>query len=239
MPAKKQYKTKTAKKFVAKKTNKTTYNGKSLIKLIRRVALTNSETKFGSQQKENIDLYHNGGVAGTYNSLTNLLATAQGSNQQARVGDQILAKSLSIHLWLSNKSDRPNVMYRVIIYTCPFDQYLVASPSSFFQGLHGNKMLDYVNTDKYKIIYSKVIRPFSGDYSLESGASNKEHSTDLKIYIPLKNKKITYSADAGQVANNQNNIWNMAIIAYDAYGTLTTDAIASFSVVYKFYFKDP
>lgn len=235
---KKQYNKKNT-KYVAKKTNKKTYNGKSLIKLIKRVAIKTSETKFGSQQIENSQLYHNGGVAGTWMQLNNLLASAQSANQQSRIGDKVFGKGLSIHLWLSNKLDRPNVMYRVILYTCPYDQYTSASPSNFWQGLHANKMIDYVNTDKYKIIKSKLIKPLPGDFSLEASASNKEHSTELKWYIPLKNKPITYSADAGAVPNNQNAIYNIGVIAYDAYGSLPTDNIASFSIVYKFYFKDP
>lgn len=220
-------------KRTAKKSNK------SLVSLIKRVTLKTSETKYGSSNAENQQLYHNGGTAATYNQLQNLLATAQSGTQNGREGDRINAKGLSIHMWLSNKLDRPNVMYRIIIYTCPVDQYTTASPSGFFQALHANKMIDYVNTDKYKIVYHKIIKPFSGDYSLESGATNKEHSTFLKIYIPLKNRAVTYNTDAGTIPNNQNNILCGAVIAYDAYGSLTTDNIASFSYVTKFYFKDP
>lgn len=212
---------------------------KSLTALIKKITLKTSETKFGSQNAENQQLYHNGGTAGTYNQIQNMLQTAQSGTQNGREGDRINAKGISIHLWLSNKLDRPNVMYRIVVYTCPFDQYTVASPSGFFQGLHANKMIDYINTDKYKLIYTKTIQPFSGDYSLESGATNKEHSRQIKIYIPLKNRTITYGTDGGVIPNNQNSILCMGIIAYDSFGSLTTDNIASFSYVTKFYFKDP
>lgn len=238
MPVKKYTRKAPVRKY-KKYSKKSTYKKGSLIKLIKRITLKTNETKYGSINAENQQLYHNGGTAGTYNQLQNLLATAQNTNQGSRIGDKINAKGLSIHLWISNKLDRPNVMYRILVYTCPFDQYNVASPSGFFQGLHANKMIDYVNTDKYKLIFTKTLQPLSGDYSLESGATNKEHSRQLKIYIPLRNKLITYGTDGGTVPNNQSNILCMGIIAYDAYGSLTSDNIASFSYVTKFYFKDP
>lgn len=238
MPVKKYSKKSPVRKY-KKYSKKSTYNKKgSLIKLIKKITLKTAETKYGSQNAENQQLYHNGGAAGTYNHIQNMLQTAQSTTQNGREGDKINAKGLSIHLWLSNKLDRPNVMYRVIVYTCPFDQYTAASPSGFFQGLHANKMIDYVNTDKYKILYTRLIQPFSGDFSLESGATNKEHSKELKIYVPLKNKLITYGTDGGLVPNNQSSILCLGIIAYDSYGSLTSDNIASFSYVTKFYFKD-
>lgn len=240
MPVKKYVK-RSVKKYNKKKSykkysKKVSYN---VAKAIKQISLKNAETKFSSQNIENYQLYHNGGSTGIYNITGNLLATSVGTTQQTRVGDSVIGRGLSIHLWLSNKLDRPNVMYRIFLFTALHIDYASTSPTLFFQSLHGNKMIDYINTDRYKIIYHKVIKPFSGDYSLESGATNKEHSTHLKIYLPLKNRLIKYYTDSGNVPSYQGNLIQLGVIAYDAYGSLLTDNIASMSFVTKFYFKDP
>lgn len=231
------YKRKQPRKFVKKSAKK--YSSKSLVSLIKKVTLKQSETKYNSGSIENTQLFHNGGVGPTYVFLTNMLTTAQGQNQSQRLGDEVIAKGLSIKLWLSNKLDRPNVMYRIILLAVPPQEAVSTNPSGLFKGSIGNKIVDYIDTDKYKVIKNIMIKPFAGDYSLESGATNKEHSTYRKIWIPLKNRKIVYSADNGAVAKYQNNILSLAVIAYDSYGSITTDNIASFACVYRFYFKDP
>lgn len=212
---------------------------KSLVKLIKNVSLKQCETKYTTNTGQDLQLYHNGGTAPQYVRIYNLLNCDQGQTQEQRVGDAVRAKGLAIYLWISNKLDRPNVMYRIIVYSGPRDQASIASPNNFFEGHTAHKMLDMVNTDKYKIIRSRIIQPFSGDYSLESGATNKEHSKLIKFYIPLKNRLIKYGNDNEVLPSLDRNCLSVAIIAYDAYSTSTLDNIASFAYLTKFYFKDP
>lgn len=212
---------------------------KSLVKLIKNVSLKQCETKYTTGSGQNQQLYHNGGTSPQYLRIGNLLATDQGSNQEQRIGDSVRAKGVAVYLWLSNKLDRPNVMYRIIIFSGPRDQVNVLSPNNFFEGHTTHKMLDMVNTDKYKIIRSKIIQPFAGDYSLESGATNKEHSRLVKFYIPLKNRLVKYGNDNEVVPTNNRDCLSVAIIAYDAFATAETDNIASYSHLTKFYYKDP
>lgn len=238
----KKYRGKSRKLFLRRK--RTTkkggvLRGKGLVRLIKNVSLRQSETKFQTLSGENLQLQHNGGTGPTYVRIFNLLATNQGQTQETRLGDKVIAKGLSIRLWLSNKLDRPNVMYRIIVFSGPRDQISIASPNNFFEAHIGNKMIDMVNTDKYKIIKQRIIRPFAGDYSLESSATNKEHSTYLAMYIPLKNRQVSYGNDNEDLPTFTRDCISVAILAYDAYGTLTTDTIASFSYLTKFYFKDP
>lgn len=212
---------------------------KGLVKLIKNVSLSTVETKYFVLSGQDLQLQHNGGAGPSYNRITNLLGSSQGTAQENRVGDEVIAKGLSIRLWLSNKLDRPNVMYRIIVYSGPRDQAAIASPNNFFEAHTTQKMLDMINTDKYKVIRSKIIQPFAGDYSLESGATNKEHSKLVKFYIPLNNRKVLYGNDNEDLPTDNKNCISVAIIAYDAYGSLTSDTIASFAYLTKFYFKDP
>lgn len=212
---------------------------KGLVKLIKNVSLSTVETKYYILAGQNQQLQHNGGLGPSYNRIYNLLGSSQGTGQENRVGDECIAKGLAIRIWLSNKLDRPNVMYRIIVYSGPRDQASIASPNNFFEAHTTQKMLDMVNTDKYTVIRSKIIQPFAGDYSLESGATNKEHSKLIKFYIPLNNRKVLYGNDNEDLPTENKNCISVAIIAYDAYATAETDTIASYSYLTKFYFKDP
>lgn len=212
-------------------------NSKSMLAMARSAVLKSCETKYVSSGSENVQLYHNGGGAFSWVSLSNLLATTQGNTQITRVGDEVYPVGLSMRLWLSNKSDRPNVSYRVYIVAVPPDQ-TSTSPTGFFKGVSGNKMVDYIDTDRYNVLYHKILGPLSGDYSLESAATNKEHSRLLKIWLPIKGK-VVYNIDGGNLPKYQKHILSFGVIAYDAFGSIVTDNIASYAVAYRFYFKDP
>jgi len=58
----------------------------------------------------------------------------------------------------------------------------------------------------------------------------------LQCYIPLNNKKIHYN-DGGSDPKFFD--IGFALIAYDSWGSLTTDNICSYAWERKFYFKDP
>lgn len=210
-------------------------NSKLMLKMARRAVLKTCETKYISAASENNQLFHNGGAVPTFVWYSNMLATNVGTNQTTRLGDEVYGVGLSIRLWLSKKLDRPNVTYRIMVVAGPPGDVTLAS---LFKGTSGNRMLDYVDTDKYSVVYHKILQPMSGDYSLESGATNKEHSRLLKIWIPTKGK-IQYQVDGGAIPKYQSRNLNLVVLAYDTFGSLTTDNIASFAGAYRFYFKDP
>lgn len=212
---------------------------KQLIKLINKVSLKKAETKNTLNIVEDNQLYHN-----TQTLRNNLLFTSTGitDNQDAtssyasRIGDSVVARGLSIKLWIANKLDRPNVMYRIIVY-----RYYGSAPTDVFhtQGT-ANLMLRDFNTEKYKVLYSKRINlqigtSFIPDVPTVSGVQRKEAHKYLKIWIPLKNKTIQYQNGVG---NPMKGDIGFCVVPYDSFGTLTTDNIASYAFNYKFYFKD-
>lgn len=229
------------KKSYAKKTYKKSYSTNRLTKLVKRVALKavmkKSETKSTHVTEENKNLYHNVG----YN-ITGLLNTTQAiSDNQAgtsvlasRIGDQVSAKGLGIKLWLSNKLDRPNVMYRLFVYM--YQSQTLPTMSDLFKSQLGNRMMDDIDVESYKILYHKRVNLQVG-YSNSGGGGGygKECHKYLSIWIPLKLRNLIYN-DGGSIPKFKN--IGFAIVPFDSYGTLTTDNIASFAYSYKFYFKD-
>lgn len=235
--AKRKYaKRKRAKRSSRKRTVKSTV--KSVIKSM-------SETKFKNITLENVQLYHNSGALGGPVCYGNLLRTDVGTSQVTRNGDSVYGTGLNLKFWLSTKKDRPNVMFRVMIISTPTNEANSANPSALFRGDNGNKMMDYVNTDVYKIVYSKVIKITHGDTSFEigdgitSGSKLHEVSKFHKIFLKL-NRKVSYQTDTGgtPIPRDARNCLSLVVIPYDSYGTLTTDDIATLAICGKFYYKD-
>lgn len=220
------------------------YRGKSkasLVKLIKKVSLAKCETKNTHQIVENTDLYHN-----LETITTNLLYTRQGisdnntgtSSYAMRIGDEVIARGLQFKMWFATKSDRPNVMFKIIFF-----KYYTQStpPTSVFKSQgSSNRMIRDLDNEKLKVIKVK-------QFNLNIGTSHsvitsgtwypKEAHKYVKCYIPLKNARIKYIADDSGTPRNYD--YGFAVVPYDSYGTLTTDIIASFAYNVKFYFKDP
>lgn len=216
---------------------------RSLVKLIKSVSLKNAETKNTHQISENNDINHN-----TQYLTTNLLYTRQGisdnntgtSSYSMRVGDEVIARGMQFKLWFANKKDRPNVMYKVVV----FKYYSQSTPPTTIFKSQGssNLMIRDIDVERFKILKVKMFNLQVGisNTGAEQGATSglqKEAHKYVKIYIPLKNTKVKYIADDSGTPMKYD--IGIAVMAYDSYGTLTTDTVGSYAIKCKFYFKDP
>lgn len=230
------------KSYVKKRGVRRVSRKSSLISLIKKVSLKNVETKSTHTIHENVNINHNTGYI-----YTNLLKTSQGitdtdtgtSAYANRIGDELLARGISIKLWIANKLDRPNVMYRIGVFK--YQAASVPTLSQIFTGANGNRMMDNLDKEFITVVYQKIINlqtGVSGTLPIGSDATKwaqKEAHKYLKLWIPLKNKKILYN-NSGSVPKFID--YGFFIVPYDSYGTLTTDTIASFAYEQQFYFKD-
>jgi len=238
-PVKKTFKKRVYKKktYVKKGISKRS----SLVSLIKSISLKNSETKYTHSIDENRNMNHNSGFL-----YTNLLRTSQGigdpgtgtSAFSARIGDEVIARGISIKLWIANKLDRPNVMYRLIVFK--YQSQTVPTSTALFKGANGNRIMDEVDKEYITPVYQKIFNLQVGYSAYATGTAGdtdgREAHTYKQIWIPLKNKRIHY-VDAGSLPKFID--YGFYIVPYDSYGTLTTDNISSVSFQYKFYFKDP
>lgn len=186
---------------------------------------------------ENVQLYHNKPVyaakflgdiqQGISDGDTN---TTGGTGVKAvRIGDQIRLKNINLRFWLSNKDDRPNCMYKLILYWYPIG---IPPSDVLIYKTQSNKMLDRYNTDNIKIIDQKMV--FStNNYAVD--ANNHEKSYLCTLNKSFKSKRIQYDNNGQQPKG-----WDIgfAIVVYDAYGTLQTDNIASFAYQSLLTFQD-
>jgi len=214
----------------------------ALTSMMKTVALKQCETKKSNFTIEDRQLYHNstyyhGGFFATEDGPLNPDGFAE--NDRNRIGDSIVARGVKWRFWLSNKDDRPNVMYKVFIYLYNTEQTATLSDQIFWRGRDGdgssmNRMIDAPATNRVKILKSFTLTS-KGNYAVEP--NNREHSQLREVYVNLNNKVIRYRKDTDKVPYKQD--LGIAVVPYDAYGTLTSDNIASLAYSMTLYFKDP
>jgi hypothetical protein len=110
----------------------------------------------------NLQLYHDGSngvaVGNATPTIQPIAGIAQGTANGQRIGDDVHVKDASIRLWLSNKSDRPNVMYRVAVVLVPGTSAAV-SPSvvNIFPNAGQQFITAFPDTTQYSVLYDKIV----------------------------------------------------------------------------------
>lgn len=226
---------------------------RSLKQTVSRILNRKIETKYFDQGAQNVQLYHNVGGVGPY--VGNLptadsvffnpwLDIQTGVGRAGRIGDEISPVGMSVKIMLRNKGDRPNLHYRVIICKVPKINAgggAVTTASNFpifedvNQGTVGCNMIRPLNKDSgVRAYYDRTFR-LQGNNTYNN-ASAKEISKVVKIWIKRKRaSKIIYDNVSNVIVNSP---LTMYVIAYDAFGTLTTDNIASYDYYCRMYYKD-
>ena len=203
---------------------------KSVKKIAKKVAMSIPEKKTFGFQAENQQLIHNKTAY-----LNKWLACKQGvedpnnlSGALVRIGDEVYLRNINIRLWLSNKGDRPNVMYKCYLFWYDADATLNDATCYFTQT---NKMLDRINNEQISIIDQQTM--FSGPSYAQT---ENERSMLCTLNGNWKSRKITY--DEGGTQPKKRDI-GLMVVAYDAYGTLQSDNIASFAYNGTITIQDP
>lgn len=233
-------------KHVPKK--KTKITKKTVAKVAKNVVMNLSETKMGNYALENQQLYHNDWAYPDTNACYTSQGTTDSDNSQVenRVGNAIQPRKLWWRIQLFNKLDRPNLHYRICVFRRNTDSSggLTTVPSGepeqvFFPAVLGNLMILPWNREQCTPVFDRiytVTNPNYGASSFSGSPGNKEISKIVDINIDLKKyKQFTYNQGGGVPKNA---VYQLGILAYDAYGTLTTDNVASYAMLRRFYFKD-
>lgn len=217
--------------------------GKRFQSRVKRVMMKQVETKYYTIGIENDQLYHNVLYCppALYNPYFDPTNTA---TRTGRIGTEIVPRGVKVRMWLANKLDRPNMMYRIIVGVAPktIGNTLVTSAivesqllnATLDQGTLGNKMILPPNlADGFKVLRDRVI---TTNGSVHVQAANKERHNLVRLWIkPKKGQKIRYT-DTNFVVNRA---LFVAICCYDSYATSALDNIASFAYHATVYYKDP
>lgn len=208
-----------------------------------------TETKYYDIADENDQLYHDVGYSGVVpananseGSLVNLFNPwsdiPPGTGRANRIGEKISPVGMSLKLWISNKQDRMDVMYRVMVLRLPrttetgavttFNNLRIFNAAQL--GNTGNKMILPVDKDMgIKALYDRV-------FSIKGNVLTKEYHRYIKLWIKRKRSRTIVFNNAQQtIVNNPLAVY---VIPYDAFGTLPSDNIASCSYYCRLYYKD-
>lgn len=230
------------------------YNKKKVSKKLRtvirreatRVVNRNVETKYINSFAENVQLNHNTWTEVLHQNFALTQGVGDASNSSAlRVGNSIRAKFLKIKLWLSNKLDRNDIYYRILIVKYPpgltASGLLSLNPVLAPIGTGGsfNNLMFPANSDAFDIVLDRTIhvQNDSGIRTLGDGSMGETHRM-WQHKIRLFNKKIEYHDAGSTIVKQMQDNYSIWIMAYDAYGTLISDNIASMSRLVVGAFKD-
>lgn len=223
-------------------THKSSALNKKITTIAKNVVMRQAETKsvFSDLGATPIALYHN-----TPKLLNpeNLLRTLQGTQDayssgsfQARIGDSVQPRGIKIYLTFKQSIDKPNVNYRLIIQKA---RDTSAVPILPFKEITGVKVVDALDSEHQqgRSIMQKRFADRSMSWSRHDNTTthNSELTFVKTFWVPLSGK-YQYSSDNGYDGRDFNlNAW---LVAYDSFGTLTSDIAAQVRFAYQFYFKD-
>lgn len=209
---------------------------KAVRQIAEKVVDAEIEDKCMVTIEENLQLYHNKPIyLGKFlqaiqpGYLDGMQSTGGTGQKAIRVGSELSLRNINIRFWLSNKLDRPNVMYKGVLF---WHRTGIAPTDAIVYATQTNKILDRYNTNDIQIVDKFMVKS-TDNYAVD--ANNHEHSYLATLNKTYKNKKIHYDELTNLPKQKE---LAFALVAYDAYGTLQTDNIASFAINVKVTFQD-
>jgi len=220
---------------------------------VTQVLNRKTETKYFDIGVQNVELYHNCGefitlfpgyetsIVSWFNPWSKI---AKGTERLQRIGDRITPRGMSLKILLSNKGDRPNTQYRIIVATLPKVIAGVITTARFdpFQkansGTCDNVMLLPADKDKgVKFLYDKIHRIPGANIAFGAGYNaGKEFTKNIKLWIKRKRSNdIVFDTTSVDIVNKPLAIY---VIPYEQYSTLETDNIASMTGFMRMFYKD-
>jgi len=209
-----------------------TYASKKFVKAVKKITLKVAEPKKVSYNRGHTELYHN---SPQYVVKLNLPAgnPTQGLGDNMRVGDQIYSSGYTVRLLLGQKSDRPNVTFKIWFIKVP--QSTTFSYASWFDPVTNNSMLDDINEDLCTVVKTVTYRPNQAALAATGG---KEFTFVKKLWIPYR-KLIKFAPANAAITTSDPMDLVMIVTAFDAYGTAVTDNIAYVQTVSSLHYRDP
>lgn len=215
------------------------------------------ETKEGTHTMRNVNMPHNNTyiVQTTAGGDLNPFALAVGAgdpmaqNTGVRIGDRINVRGLMIRGFLENSLNRSKVYFRIMLVKCPRGQ--APTRAELFKGSSDNKMIDQVNTEKFTIIWQKIMTIQTANNAptivgattgqVGGGTPAGIGTRTFKAWIP--GRKFGKAGNLQYENNSQTPKffdYRIVILCYDWYGTpQDTNNVGFLNELYtKLYFKD-
>lgn len=223
--------------MVYRKSSKKVYKSKPITKsnvlsIVKKAQLKSAESKFKLRNHGLNTLLHNVVSYYALNIGANCLPT-QGTADGERIGDKINVGGLFVRMMFFQKLDRHNVSFTVrVLKLSPLGS---TTYGAIFDNTTGNSLIDQINKDACKVLYSKTIKKIINPDLSGVGGADKEFSFTHKFFIPYRKEYVFQTNNS--YSHNDTDLY-LQICAYDTYGTLITDNIANVQILSNLYYKD-
>lgn len=215
------------KRFVRRKT---AARAKRFAKAVKRVVMKTAEPKCAHYPMAASTLYHD--TIFYYRLNDSGVMPSRGVSDTQRVGDQINLTGFRVRAQITQIPDRPNLSYRWWFVEVP--KGTAYSYGNWFDPTTNNTQLDDVNKDLVKVIKSGHWRPNQASLAT---AGVRGYGFTKRLWCPRK-KIVKFGPADGATTHNDNDVYLM-IAPYDAYQSLTTDAVCTFQGALDVFYRDP
>lgn len=193
-----------------------------------------AEIKLISFLGDNTQLYHNTPVKMFSQEPFGAIST--GTSPYNRIGNVVRALDFRARILFNNKLDRPNVTYRFLLLAVPNNTTTIDVLTEAFTSGANNLMCAFTDPALCMVLYDKVVGSPIATTNWQSGGTlvQKERSMFFEVDVPI-NQDVVWSQN--NLTTPRAQLWPI-VVAYDSYGTLTTDNIASLNVVAQLTYSD-
>lgn len=212
---------------------------RNLVKLIKRTVLKKTELKEKFQNAGKTEVYHNCFYSGTpintgfvWSINDHSQMPTQGTGENQRVGDEIEITGFKVRMLIGQKADRPNVNWRYLVLKVPKGSSI--QYANWFSANTNNVMLDDPNRDFVKVLASGLWRP--NEAGLVGGSAD-EYTFTKKMWVSYK-KHLKFGPANAATTHNDDDLY-FILMAYDAFGSPSTDNIGYVQFGASMLYRDP
>lgn len=212
-----------------------TRGSRPLVRLIKKVQMSNIETKHKTISATVADVKHDTMYSYPVHYNTSLIWPTQGDSDGDRTGDQIYALGIKISGMFHLAHDRKNTSIKCWWVPYNSNQGNPITYNDWFYNVSGTSVLDDVQYKRWPgAKYLGTLRNYSRDVNEAAQAS-----IPFRFWVPYK-RKISFTADNTRVVSNLPENGVFLYTAYDTFQSLATDTVvvrAQFHAT--LYWKDP
>lgn len=212
----------------------------SVKRIATRVLNKKTETKYVHYSTGSVTLNQNTYDVFHLNS-TNLMP-ARGDGDQDRDGDQIYTGSYYVRGLFNQNINRPNMTFRFVVCEAPAD-YNYAYDTAF-HAVTNNVLLDVINKNQLKVLYTKTWKPVRSGFFSGNGLSTNDPgsatSGGAEISFPFKlfqkyKRKVTFPTGTKDHTGRK---LLLLVGVYDNFSTQGDTVLGTYRLNISHYYKD-
>lgn len=197
---------------------------RNFVKAVKSIALRSMETKSYFYNVSG-SLVHQ--VPKSYNLNYYI---GQGTADNARIGDEIFIRGISVRLAVNDTTSNGTHRYHVYILKSKTDIYLTSHAyGDIYKNISLDPTTDVIDTEKVTVVSKRVV-------TIENRISGAALQRSVRMWVNLKNTKFKFQGDNSGYGKFFN--YFLVVVPYANGGTIGTTGAGSVFGHAQVYFKD-